>query len=168
MQVVQSVFMLVPGFHNINAGGVYTAVPQQVCQSDNVFVKTVEGSGEKVAEIMWKHLSGVYPCTLAQGFHLPPDAAPVQGPAVFADKYGTGSDTGFFYILMQQFLNQRGDKYHPRFIFAVNYCSACLYSLCGDVLQLADPNAGAADRLDDIGDARSLRCPDQALIFFSG
>ena len=116
--------MLSAGFHDINAGGVDTAVAEQVRQFGNVMLKTVKGARKQVPEVVWINLAGRNTSFLAQSFHVAPDIAPVKGFSGSADKHRAGLNAGFSNISNKQFLKRCRDKNDPCFIFAVYHCFA--------------------------------------------
>ena len=69
----QTADVLSAGFHDINAGGVDTAVAEQVRQFGNVMLKTVKGARKQVPEVVWINLAGRNTGPVAELFHLAPD-----------------------------------------------------------------------------------------------
>ena len=99
MHLFQTAEMLVAGFHGIDSCGVNVAVPQQVGELYDIFLDSIKCAGKQMAQVVRKDLAGSHPGFDAQGFHVAPDVAPVQGLSIFADKHRAGLDAGLFYII---------------------------------------------------------------------
>ena len=82
--------MLGAGGADVDTGGVDAAVAQQVGQLGQVLVQPVERAGEQVAEVVGKHFFVGDAGGAAQGLHLAPDVAAVQGCAAAGDEYQAG------------------------------------------------------------------------------
>ena len=82
----------VPRLHGVNPGGVHAGVAQNVRQTHDVPLQTVVRPGEKVPQVVGKHLLLRHPRLPAEGFHVPPDVAAVQRPAGAGDEDGAGGD----------------------------------------------------------------------------
>lgn len=65
------------GGHNIDSGGVDGAVTQDIGKLCDVLFDTVKGAGEKLSQIVGKHLGRLYPGRFTQLFHSRPDVAAV-------------------------------------------------------------------------------------------
>ena len=81
--------------NDVNAGGVDVRVSKNVRQLCNVMVDTVKCPCEQVAQAVGEHLAWRHVCSFAQGFHLPPDVAPVHGLARPGDEYRAGAELLF-------------------------------------------------------------------------
>ena len=114
---------------------------------------------------MREHLLRVDICLDAQRFHLPPDIRAADGFARAGHKNHTRLDP-LLCCVAEQFLSQLPhDKHRAGFAFAAHHCLAAFGRFHGDELQLADPDAGAADGLQDEVQpfiVFSLRCPAQS------
>ena len=88
--------MLLPCGHDIDSGGIDTAVTQDVGQLGNVLFDAVEGPGKQLSQIVGKHLAFLNTGSFAQLLHLPPDAAAVQRLPLTVLEDHPGGDLFFF------------------------------------------------------------------------
>lgn len=171
MHILHPLAVLRAGGDDINAGRIDAAVTENVGELCNVLFDAVKHPGEQVAQIVRKHLFRVDLRLLAQGFHLPPDICPVDGLA----RAGHENHPAFDPLLRriaEQFLFQRlYDKNCPSLRLAVHHRFSAPDRFHGDIPQLADPDAGSADGLQDQAEppiVPALRRPDQAGVFLPG
>lgn len=87
--------------HDIDPGGIDTAVAQNIRQFSNILFNTVESPGKELSQIVRKYLTLFNPGILTKLLHLPPDAAAVKRLAVFADKNRTGFDAMAFGVIQK-------------------------------------------------------------------
>ena len=80
------------GGHDIYAGGVNAAVPQNIRKLGNVLFNAIKSTGKELAQIVGEYLGGLDPGSPAKAFHLRPDVASVKGPAVSCDKDSAALD----------------------------------------------------------------------------
>ena len=76
---LETAAVLGAGGADVDTGGVDAAVAQQIGQLGQVLVQPVERAGEQVAEVVGKHFFVGDAGGAAQGLHLAPDVAAVQG-----------------------------------------------------------------------------------------
>ena len=70
--------MLRAGGHQVDAGSLNAAVPQQVRQLDDVPTDPVKDCGEQVSQVMGKHLAWLHTSVLAQPFQFCLDLTAAQ------------------------------------------------------------------------------------------
>ena len=102
--MLQLFAVLCAGGDNINAGGVDAGMAKQVGQLGNILFQGVKGTGKQVAQVVGKHLFGVYPGGLAQAFHLSPNSGAADRLAGAGDKDGAGGNILLGCIAQQLFL----------------------------------------------------------------
>ena len=91
--------MFLPCGHDIDTSGVDTAVSQNICQLSDVLIDSVKCPGEEFSQIVRKHLAFLDTGGFTQLLHLPPDAAAVEGLAVFTNKDCTSCNPPAFRII---------------------------------------------------------------------
>lgn len=74
----------------VDAGGNDAGVAENVRKAAQVFFQRVKGAGEQVPQTMGEHLFWRDSGALAQGLHVPPDIASVQGLARPGGEYRPG------------------------------------------------------------------------------
>ena len=100
-------------------------------------------------QVMGKYLLRVDTRFLTQEFHLPPDIRPIDGLARAGHENHPAFDS-LLRCVAEQFLSQRLHKKHrPGLCFTAYHRLAAPCCLNGDKLQLTDPDAGAADGLQN-------------------
>ena len=72
--------------HNVDSGGVDTAVTQDICKFGNIFLDAIEGSGKQFPQVVGKHLGFLHSRSFAELFHLAPDTAAVKRLTTLANK----------------------------------------------------------------------------------
>ena len=163
--------MLGAGGADVDTGGVDAAVAQQVGQLGQVLVQPVERAGEQVAEVVGKHLFVGDAGGAAQGLHLAPDVAAVQGCAAAGDEHRAEGDAVLLHIAQKLLLQAGGDEHAAGFALAPYHGYAAAGSLGGDGGQLADADAGGADGLQHQRQAGAARLPggtDQIGVLLGG
>ena len=109
--------MFVSGSDNINSCGVDTAVTEYVCELGNVLFYAIEGSCEKVVQIMGKHLLRIYPCLHTKIFHFTPNISAAHRLATSGYKDRTGRNLLLCCIAEQFLLQFSNDEYRACFAF---------------------------------------------------
>ena len=139
--------MLLSCRHNIDPGGVDTAVSQNICQLGNVLFDAVEGPGEELPQVVGKHLA--FPDTggFAQLLHQPPDPAAVERFAVSAHKDRARSDAPALCVIQQDIFQLAWNKNRPGLAFAIDGDLTPAYRLNGEELQFRHSDTCSADRL---------------------
>lgn len=143
-------------------------VAENVCKLDNVLAGAVKRRRKQVTQVVREDLLRVHACTLAEFFHLRPDLITGHCSAAVGAKDRTGSvflPRSKFEQLAAEF---GGPQNGADFAFECDLGLAVFCGLDGDVLYLADANAGGADDLHQerkAAVARGLCCGDQSLIF---
>ena len=160
--------MLPSGFHGVDAGGVHAGVAEDVRKPQQVLFHAVKNAGEQMPQRMGKYLAWVHPCPLTQGFHAPPDRAAVQRRFVFREEHAAGGDAGLLHIAQQEPSQRGGNEDHAGFPLVADGGAALPHRLGGDVPQLGDSDARAADGLHDNADLRPARGADKAGVFLAG
>ena len=77
------------GGNDINAGGVNTAVTEDVGKLGDVLFNTVKGTCEQVTKIMRKYLLRIYSRLLAKAFHFSPNIRAAHWLTVAGNEYCT-------------------------------------------------------------------------------
>ena len=102
---------------NINSCGVDAAVTENVSELGNILFDTIEGSCEKVAQIMGKYLLWIYPCLLTKAFHFTPNVGSAHWLAISSYEYRTRSNLLLCCIAEQFLLQFSYNKYRACFAF---------------------------------------------------
>ena len=165
---LQQLHVLPSGFHGVDAGGVHAGVTEDVRKTQQVLFHAVKNAGEQMPQRMGKDLARVHPRPLTQGFHAPPDRAAVQRRFVFREEHAAGGDAGLFHIAQQEPSQRGGNEDHAGFPLVADGGAALPHRLGGDVPQLGDADARAADGLHDNADLRPARGADKAGVFLAG
>ena len=71
--MLHSFAVFITGGHDVNTGGVDTAVTENIGELGNILFNAVKSAGKQMPQIMREHLLRIYACLLAKPFHLPPD-----------------------------------------------------------------------------------------------
>ena len=141
---------------------------ENVGQLGNVLFDAVKHPGEQVAQVMGKYFLRVDTRFLTQGFHLPPDICPIDGLARASHENHPAFDP-LLRCVAEQFLPQRLHKKHrPGLCLTAYHRLAAPCCLNSDKLQLTDPDAGAADGLQNQTEpfiVLSHRCPAEPCVF---
>lgn len=141
--------MFLPCGHDIDTGGIDTAVAQNVCQFRNILFDAVECPCEKFPQIVGKHLAFLDPGSFTQLLHLTPDTATVKGITVSSDKDCTGYDATAFRIVQQDILQLTRNEDRPVFAFAADCDLPTAYRFNGKELQLGHPDTSSANGLEN-------------------
>ena len=94
---------------------------QQVGQLGQVLVQPVERAGEQVAEVVGKHFFVGDAGGAAQGLHLAPDVAAVQGRAAAGDEHRAEGDAVLLHIAQKLLLQAGGDEHAAGFALAPHH-----------------------------------------------
>ena len=135
------------GGNEVDPGGLDGAVTQDVRKLCDVAGDAVEHPGEQMTQIVGVDLSRVYPRFFAHGLHLRPDLPAGQGLAFGREEQRPGGDlllSGVFEKLPAQLAGEHDD---PDLPLEGDLRPALPRRLHGDILNLADPDAGGADGL---------------------
>ena len=161
--------MLRSGGHNVDPRGVDVAVAENIGEFRQIILSVVKGAGEKLAQVMGKHLGGVHHRSFAKGFHFLPDHRPMQRVPLVGAKDRTGTNM-LFADEFNKLSPQLGrNKHHPCFSFAGHGDLAPLYGFGGKIGQLRNADTGAADGLQNqIKPRIAFRRVQQAEIFGLG
>ncbi len=135
--------------HDIDARGINARMPQNVRQLGNVLFHAVKDARKQVPQIVRKHLAWQHARLLAQRFHHPPHAGAADRLAVPCKENAPFCDLLRFCVPCQLFLQRRNDQNAPILALAVHGCLSPPRRLYGNILQLADAYARAADGLED-------------------
>ena len=160
--------MLCHACDKVNARRFDARMPENIRQLDNVLVGAVKRRRKQVAQVVRKDLLRVHARALTEFFHLRPDLITGHCIAAFGAKDRAGSGflpRGKFEQLAAEFGGQQNGT---DFTFQSNFCLAVFRRFDGDILHLADANAGGADGLHQEREtvvARSFRRGDQPFIF---
>ena len=166
-----------PALHGVDAGGVYAGVAQNVRQPGQVLFQCVIGPGEQVAQVVGKDFSRLHPGAVAELFHVPPDVRAIQGLSRPGGEYRIFDVRrlgGLFLCLevcSQQAAQLVREKDGTPLALVGDLRPARLHGLHGDTFQLAHPDAGGADGLQDQSEAPvavQLRRPDQPDVLAPG
>ena len=139
--------------HRVNAGGVDAAVAKNVRETHNVLELRVMRPGEEVAQIVGKDLLCQHPRRLCQSFQHLPDVGAIKRPPRPGDKDTSRADAALVAPGAQLPAQCVGDQNRAELALVVYACLPGGKALHGDGLQLADPQAEGAQRLDDQGQA---------------
>ena len=142
--IFHTLTVFIAGINNINAGGVDTAVTENVGELGNILFNAVKSAGEQMAQIVGKHLLRIHVCLLAKPFHFPPYIRAAHRFAASSDEY---SARAYFLRLRiaEQLLPQFTDnKYRSCFAFEGNNRFSVFYSFNSDILQLAHTDTRTA------------------------
>ena len=107
---------------------------------------------------MGKYLIRIDPGFMADSFHLAPDIASVQGPAVSRDEYHAGYNIHFSCVRLKEPAQSIGQEYGPYLSFAVHLCNLLIHRVHCDVIEL---------RYSDSGGTYGLKQKGQPLIPFT-
>ena len=133
------------GFHGVNAGGVHAGVAEDVRKPQKILFHAIKNAGEQMPQRMGKDLARVHPRPLTQSFHAPPDRAAVQRRFILREEHAAGGDAGLFHIAQQELSQRGGNEDHAGFPLVADGGAALPHRLGGDVPQLGDADARAAD-----------------------
>ena len=97
------------GRHDIDPGSVDAAMAQNICQLRDVLFYIIKGTGEQLAQIVGKDLSGVDVGNNAEFLHPRPDIAPVKGIAAPGNEYRPGGNLPFSREIQQKCLQLARD-----------------------------------------------------------
>ncbi len=144
--------------HGVAAGGLHAAVSKIVGQTDDILFLLIEAAGEKVAQVVGEYLAFFHPGAAAEGLHGAPDIAPVHGSAGSGYKYTAAGAVFLPAIVLQQLHQGGGQEDMAYFPLGIDAYGLLAQGFHGDGGELADPDPGAADGLDDAGEA-AVRFP---------
>ena len=123
------------GGHDINPGGVDTAVTQDVGKLGDVLLDTIESSSKELPQVMGKHLGFFHTRNLTKLFHLPPNSTAVKRFSALANKDRPGRDMLVLSIIQQQFSQLARHEDRPSFAFAVHRYFATPHRFNGKIPQ---------------------------------
>lgn len=147
--MVQFAAVFGAGGHEIDAGGVDAAVPQQVGQLGDVLVQAVEGAGEELPQIVRKDFSGPDGGPGAELLHLPPDGAAVQGRTLAAAEQDARANPPVFCVLQELTAQLPRQQHRPGLALAADSDLPLRHRLRCEIAQLGYPDAGGADGLEN-------------------
>ena len=148
-QLIQLPKVLFPRGHEVNPCGLNAAVPQHIGQSDHVVAGAIEGPGEQAAEVVGEHLAPLHARRFAEGLHAGPDRLSRDRETVLGKKNLARGDFLLFGVLLQFAAQPVGEQDGPNLALQRNLRYARPNCLYGDVLQLAHPDTGGTDGLQD-------------------
>ena len=146
-QSVQLPLVFRPGGQEVDAGGLEAGMAQHIRQLHDVTAGPVKGRGEQMAKVVGKDLAGRDPRRLAQPLHLRPDLTAAEGRPVSGEKDLAGSGFLLFGVFQQLAAQLAGDEDGADLAFQGDLRPARSGRLHGNILHLADPDAGGADGL---------------------
>ena len=154
--------------NKVNARRFDARMPENIRQLDDVLVRAVKRRREQVAQIVREDFLCIHTCAGAQLFHFRPNLISRHGLAAFGAKDRAGG--GFLLRGKLEQLAAELDRQQngTDFTFQSNFVLAVFRRFDGDILHLADANAGGADGLHQEREgavARGLRRSDQPLVF---
>lgn len=120
---------------------------------------------------MGKDLARLHTRALAEGFHIPPNVAPIQGPTRPGGEHRPGGLFLCFQIVPQKPPQFIREKYGAALALVGDLRPARLHGLGGDEAEFRNPYAGGADGLQDQGEtliALPLGGMDQAGVLAPG
>lgn len=144
---VQLPLVFRPGGQEVDAGGLEAGMAQHIRQLHDVTAGPVKGRGEQMAKVVGKDLAGRDPRRLAQPLHLRPDLTAAEGRPVSGEKDLAGSGFLLFGVFQQLAAQLAGDEDGADLAFQGDLRPARSGRLHGNILHLADPDAGGADGL---------------------
>ena len=146
---------------------IHARVTQQIGQMDDVAGLLVEGERKQVTQIMREDLFRRDARCAAEPLHLPPDVTAVERIAGRGQKHRSAYDLPQMTVVFQLFAEPPVHQDDPRFALIVNLRAALFQALRCNILQFADPDSGAADRLHHQKQlpVLFLRCPQQLQVF---
>lgn len=140
--------VLASGRYDVYPGGVDAGVTENVSELGDVFFDAVERAGEQVAQVVREDFGCRDIGFHAQGLHLLPYVASVQGSAAATYEYGAGFQ-GFAFDIAFEFFPEFGDDEDgSRPTFAVYGGFAFSDGFDGYKFQFADADACAGDGLE--------------------
>ena len=154
--------------NKVNARRFDARMPENIRQLDDLLVCAVKRRCEQMAQVVRKDLPRVDARAGAQLFHFRPNLISRHGLAAFGAKDRAGG--GFLPRgKLEQLAAKLGRQQNGTdFTFERNFCFAVLRRFDGDILHLADADAGGADGFHQEREgavARGLRRSDQPLVF---
>ena len=112
--------MLCAGFHNVDPSGVDVGMAQHIRQLCNVLFRRIKYHGKQVAQIVRKHLAGIYIRRAAQPFHFPPDVGSVYRFSTAGLKDRTGDSFVVFGPPQKLAAQLAGNQNNPAFPLTVH------------------------------------------------
>lgn len=145
LQSIELMQAFIAGSHQINAGGFYRRVTQNIGETRNVLVSLIVHSGKKMPQVVGKDLAWGNVGCFCQTLHFQPNAAARQRGAVAGKKDFT-SGNFMSACIAQQFLAELGwNQDGANLAFEMDVGAPLLCRFHGEGFHFADTNAGAAD-----------------------
>ena len=163
--------MLGSGGDQVDAGGLDAAVAQDVRQLGHVPADPVERPGEQVPQVVGKDLGGLHPGPGAQRLHLRPDLPAGKAAAASGEKDLAGGGLLLPGVLQQLPAQLAGQQDGADLALQADHGPACQGGFHREIADLADPDAGGADGLQQQGQplpAQGAGGAQQAVVLLPG
>lgn len=139
--------MLAAGADEIDARGFDAGMAQHIGQLCDILLRVVKGSGEKMAQVVRKHLLAGHIRGGTKGFHLGPDLPAIHRAVRAREEDGAGNDALLPLILAELAAELRRHQDGARFAFEADLDAIDREGCGGDIANLRHADAGGGHQL---------------------